>query len=137
MKTRKILLSFFMSVFLLSFPSIGNGLCSFLDLEKQVYDAIIGDWEMETEFQGDLIPALMILSVKDGKLAGVWVSMDQEMEMIDLEFDGKKLSFKRTMGEGGDTIDFEGIVEGDEISGKYLSPMGGEYKCTGERKRSE
>ncbi len=137
MKTRKILLSFFMPVFLLSFPSIGNSRCSFLDQEKQVYDAIIGDWEMETEFQGSLIPALMTLSVKDGKLAGVWVSMDQEMEMIDLEFDGKKLSFKRTMGEGGETIDFEGIVNGDKISGKYLSPMGGEYKCTGQRKGSD
>ncbi len=137
MKTRKILLSFLMLVFLLSFPSIGDSRCSFLDQEKQVYDAIIGDWEMETEFQGSLIPALMTLSVKDGKLAGVWVSMDQEMEMIDLEFDGKKLSFKRSMGEGGQTIDFEGIVEGDKISGNYLSPMGGEYKCTGQRKGSK
>ncbi len=128
-----------------------NGLCAIFSLvfvlcvcsaislaqEKQVFDAITGDWEMETEFQGDLIPALMTLSIKDGKLAGVWVSMDQEMVMIDLEFDGKKLSFKRTMGEGGETIDFEGIVEGDEIKGKYLSPMGGEYKCTGQRKGSK
>jgi hypothetical protein len=137
MKTRKILLSLLMPVLLLSFPSIGNSRGSFLDQEKQVYDAIIGDWEMETEFQGSVIPALMTLSVKDGKLAGVWVSMDQEMELIDLKFDGKKLSFKRSMGEGGQTIEFEGIVEGDEISGHYLSPMGGEYKCTGQRKGSE
>ncbi len=137
MKTRKVLLSVLMPIFLLSFPSIGNSRGSFLDQEKQVYDVIIGDWAMETEFQGDLIPALMTLSVKDGKLAGVWVSMDQEMEMIDLEFDGKNLGFKRAMGEGGQTIDFEGIVEGDEISGNYLSPMGGEYKCTGQRKGSD
>ena len=137
MKTRIVLLSLLIPVFLLSLPSVGNSRYSFPDQEKQAYDAIIGDWEMETEFQGSMIPALMTLSVKEGKLAGVWVSMDQEMDMIDLEFDGNKLSFKRTMGEGGDTIDFEGIVEGDEISGKYLSPMGGEYKCTGQRKGSE
>jgi hypothetical protein len=39
------------------------------------------------------------------------------------------------MGQGGDTINFEGIVNGDEISGKYISPMGGEYECTGQRKK--
>ncbi len=102
--------------------------------EKQTYEAIIGDWEMETEFQGSIIPAVMTLSVRDGKLEGVWVSMDQEMELIELKFDGKKLSFKRTMGEGGVTIDFDGTVKSNEISGKHKSPMGGEYKCTGKRK---
>ncbi len=123
-------------VLFLSLPSIGNSNYSSLDQEKQVYDAIIGDWEMETEFQGDVIPAIMTLSVKDEKLTGVWVSMDQEMEMSDLKFDGKNLSFKREMGQGGDTINFEGIVNGDEISGKFISSMGGEYECTGQRKGS-
>jgi signal peptidase I len=87
--------------------------------------------------QGSIIPAVMTLSVRDGKLKGIWVSMDQEMELIDLKFDGEKLSFKRTMGEGGDTINFDGTVKGNEISGKYISPMGGEYKCTGKRKTTE
>ncbi len=136
MKIKKILLCLVIPVFLLSLPSIGHSSFTPLNQEKQAYDSIIGDWEMETEFQGDFIPAIMTLSVKDEKLTGVWVSMDQEMEMIDLKFDGKNLSFKRTMGEGGDTINFEGIVNGDEIRGKYTSPMGGEYECTGHRKGS-
>lgn len=135
MKTRKILFSLMMSAFLLSLPLIGNSSFTSLDQEKQVYDSIIGDWEMTTEFQGSFIDAVMTLSVKEGKLTGVWVSMDQEMEMIDLKFDGKNLNFKREMGQGGDTINFEGIVNGDEISGKYISPMGGEYECTGQRKK--
>lgn len=135
MKIKKVLFSLVMIAFLLSLPSIGNGSFISLDQEKQVYDAIIGDWEMETEFQGSFIDAVMTLSVKEGKLTGVWVSMDQEMEMIDLKFDGKNMSFKREMGQGGDTINFEGIVNGDEISGKYISPMGGEYECTGQRKK--
>ena len=134
MKTRKYFLNFLLTLFLLTLPLIGNSHSTSLDQEKSVNDAIIGDWEMETEFQGSLIPAVMTLSVMDGKLTGVWVSMDQEMEMIDLTFDGKKLSFKREMGVGGDTIAFEGNIEGDKISGKFLSPMGGEYKCTGKRK---
>lgn len=136
MKTRKILLSLMMAIFLLSLFSMGESSFTSLNQEKKAYDTIIGDWEMETEFQGDIIPAVMTLSVEDGKLTGVWVSMDQEMEMIDLKFDGKKLSFKREMGQGGDTINFEGLVNGDEISGKYISPMGGEYECTGHRKES-
>ncbi len=136
MKTKKILLSLVMSVLLLSLPSIGHSSFTPLNQEKQVYDSIIGDWEMETEFQGDFIPAIMTLSVKDEKLSGVWKSMDQEMEMIDLKFDGKNLSFKREMGQGGSTINFEGIVDGDEISGKFISPMGDGYECTGQRKGS-
>ena len=136
MKTRKVLLSIVMTIFLLSLFSMGESSFTFLNQEKQAYDDIIGDWEMETEFQGDVIPAIMTLSVEDGKLTGVWVSMDQEMEMIDLKFDGKNLSFKREMGLGGDTINFEGLVDGDEISGKFISPMGGEYECTGHRKES-
>ncbi len=134
MKIRKILFGLVMTVFLLSLPSIGNSNFTFLDQEKQAYDAIIGDWDMETEFQGDVYPAVMTLSVEDGKLIGVWASMGQEMEMIDLKFDGKNLSFKREMGQGGSTINFEGVVNGDEITGKYASPMGDDLVCTGKRK---
>ena len=134
MKTGKILLSLVMTVFLLSLFSMGDSSLTFLDQEKQVYDAIVGDWDMETEFQGEVYPAVMTLSVEDGKLIGVWASMGQEMEMIDLKFDGKNLSFKREMGQGGDTINFEGIVEGDEINGKYASPMGDDLVCSGKRK---
>jgi len=137
MKTCKILHCFLMLLFFLSLTPLGNSYDASMNQEKQIYEAIIGDWEMETEFQGSMIPAVMTLSVRDGKLEGVWVSMDQEMELIDLKFDGEKLSFKRTMGEGGDTINFDGTVKGNEISGKYISPMGGEYECTGKRKTTE
>ena len=105
--------------------------------EKQIYEAITGDWEMETEFQGSIIPAVMTLSIRDGKLEGVWASMDQEMELIDIKLNDEKLSFKRTMGEGGVTINFEGTVRANKINGKYISPMGDEYKCTGKRKTTE
>lgn len=136
MKTRKILFSLVMSIFLLSLFSMGENSVAFLNQDKQVYDAIIGDWDMETEFQGEVYPAVMTLSVEDGKLTGVWASMGQEMEMIDLKFDGENLSFKREMGQGGDTINFEGVVNGDEITGKYASPMGDDIVCTGQRKKS-
>ena len=55
--------------------------------------------------------------------------------MIDLKFDGKNLSFKREMGQGGSVINFEGVVNGDEINGKYESPMGDDIVCTGKRKK--
>ena len=136
MKTFKILHCFLLFLFSLSLAPLGNSYDAPMN-QEQIYEAIIGEWEMETEFQGSIIPAVMTLSVKDGKLEGVWVSMDQEMELIDLRFDGDKLSFKRTMGVGGTTIEFEGTVKGDEISGKYLSPMGGEYECRGKRKTTK
>ncbi len=134
MKTGKILLSLVMTVFLLSLFSMGDSIFIHLDQDEQAYETIVGDWDMETEFQGEVYPAVMTLSVEDGKLIGVWASMGQEMEMIDLKFDGKNLSFKREMGQGGSTINFEGVVDGDEISGKYASPMGDDIVCTGKRK---
>lgn len=96
--------------------------------------ALVGVWEMTTEFQGQEMPATMTLSISDGKLVGVWKSMGQEMDMTAIEVDGQQISFKRPMGRGGDELSFEGTVDGNEIDGKYISPMGGEYKCTGKRK---
>lgn len=138
MKTRKIILCLMTTVFLLSLFSMGDSCftVTILDQDNQAYETIVGDWDMETEFQGEVYPAVMTLSVEDGTLTGVWASMGQEMEMIDLKFDGKNLSFKREMGQGGDTINFEGVVNGDEITGKYASPMGDDIVCTGKRKKS-
>ena len=99
------------------------------------YDAVVGTWDMITEFQGQEIPAVMTLSIEDGELTGVWSAMDQEMTMTDLELEGNVLTFRRTMGQGGQGLAFEGTVDGATITGAY-SAMGNELKCTGKRRET-
>ncbi|MCH8878650.1 MAG: DUF3179 domain-containing protein [Planctomycetes bacterium] len=93
--------------------------------------AIIGEWYMKTEFSGQMIDATMTISEENGALTGAWVSMGHEMELSGLEFDGRKLSFKRSIGPGQD-MTYEGTVRGDKITGRYNGPFG-ELNSNGER----
>jgi hypothetical protein len=99
------------------------------DAEK----AVLGTWDMETEFQGQQMPAVMTVSMEDGELAGIWASQGMEMVMMEIAVDGNKLTFQRTMGDGGMVMNFEGTVEGDTISGKWVTGMG-ELPCAGKRR---
>ena len=85
--------------------------------------AVVGDWEMKTEFGGQIIEATMTLSVKDDALVGMWVSMGRDMELSNVEFDGQTLSFNRELGPG-QRLSFEGSVQGNKITGKYSGPFG-------------
>ena len=100
------------------------------DAEK----AVIGTWDMETEFQGQQMPAVMTISMEDGELAGVWASQGMEMVMTNIVVDGNKLTFQRTMGEGGMVMNFDGTVDGDTITGKWVTGMG-ELPCAGKRRK--
>ena len=97
-------------------------------------EAVVGAWDMETEFQGQQMPATMTISVEDGELAGVWASQGMEMAMTNILVDGDKLSFQRTMGDGGMVMTFEGTVDGDVISGVWVTEMG-ELACSGSRRK--
>jgi hypothetical protein len=99
------------------------------DAEK----AVLGAWEMATEFQGQQMPAVMTISMEDGELTGVWASQGMEMVMTNIAVDGNKLTFQRTMGEGGMVMNFDGVVEGDTITGKWITGMG-ELPCSGKRR---
>lgn len=94
----------------------------------------VGKWNMKTDLRGTSIEATMVLSVKDGKLVGKWISQGQEMEMTDLKLEGGALSFKRSMGGGQDLV-FKGIITGSKVTGEYTGAFG-ELECTGERVRS-
>ncbi|MCH8851934.1 MAG: DUF3179 domain-containing protein [Planctomycetes bacterium] len=94
--------------------------------------AIVGEWNMRTEFSGQMIDATMTISEEDGALTGKWVSMGREMELSGLEFDGRKLSFKRSLGASQD-LRYEGTVQGDKITGRYSGPFG-ELPSNGERR---
>jgi len=92
----------------------------------------VGEWEMQTEFNGGQIPATMVLSRIGGKITGVWKSQGMEMEMKDLTLKGDKISFSRSIG-GEATLRFTGEFTGDKIVGKYTGDYG-ELACSGQRK---
>jgi hypothetical protein len=93
--------------------------------------SLVGEWNMKTEFSGQMIEATMIISEEDGALSGKWFSMGHEMELSALEFDGRKLSFKRSIGSGQD-MTYVGTVQGDRITGQYNGVFG-DLSSNGER----
>ena len=93
-------------------------------------EALVGDWEMITEYDGQQIPATMSLAVKEGKLVGVWKSQGGEMAMQDIVLKDGTLTFHRTMGDGGQKMSFSGKVEGAMVSGEWASEMGN-LSCKG------
>lgn len=93
---------------------------------------MLGNWKMSTEFQGGHIPAMMALTMKDGKLTGTWSSQGMDMPMKEIEVNGKTLKFKRQMGDDGPALVFEGTLNGSKIEGTYTGQFG-QLKTTGTR----
>jgi hypothetical protein len=122
------------SVMALMFPALVIAGVPGGSLQGAAEDAVLGTWDMETEFQGGQMPAVMTISMEDGEFAGVWASQGMEMKMTNILVIGSKLSFERTMGDGGTVMTFDGMVEGDTISGKWITDMG-ELACSGERRK--
>ncbi|MFT4537834.1 MAG: hypothetical protein ACI841_000084 [Planctomycetota bacterium] len=96
---------------------------------------ITGVWNMESDLQGRTIPANLILTKDDaGGLSGVWESMNQEMELSAVAFDGSVLRFKRPMGGAGELMAFEGSVVDGELHGMQTAGAM-EIPCIGKRFR--
>lgn len=93
---------------------------------------IVGDWDMETKLGDRSIDAVMTLTIKDGRLTGVWKSMGREMPLSDIAFDGTTLSFKRSIGPEQE-LTFTGTLKRDKINGKYAGPFG-DIESNGERR---
>ena len=98
-------------------------------------DALVGVWDMSTEFQGQQIPATMTVELLDGELVGIWASQGGEMAMVDIVVEGNAISFGRRMGTDGPMLRFEGTLDGDAIEGKFVTEQG-ELRCTGRRRDS-
>lgn len=95
-------------------------------------EALVGNWDMVTTFQGREIPATMSIALKGGQLVGVWKSEGGEMEMKDIAFKQGTLTFHRTMGDTDQVLSFAGKVEGSTVSGKWETGMG-TFDCKGKK----
>jgi hypothetical protein len=92
---------------------------------------LAGEWEMETDFNGQAIPATMIVSVDErGSLRGIWRTQGRDIEMRNVVLKDDRLTFERE-GPGGD-VKFVGRVRGDRVEGEWDTSMGA-FTCRGQR----
>ncbi len=99
-----------------------------VDLSKA--KLLLGQWAMETKLGERSIDATMVISRNGETVSGIWLSQGSEMKMLDLAFDGSKLSFKRMIGE--QALTFTGQLDGQRITGHYVGPFG-QLDCSGQR----
>jgi hypothetical protein len=94
---------------------------------KKGADAIVGEWQMSVNMPArENVEKLTITKGADGTLAGKWEGQRGESTITNMKFEGGKLTFKRTSNFGGREMiaDYEGTVEGDKITGKFISERG-------------
>jgi len=94
---------------------------------KSGAEAIVGTWEMTINTPArENIEKLVITKNADGTLAGKWEGRRGESTISNVKLEGNKLTFKRTSNFGGREMiaDYEGTVEGDKITGKFITERG-------------
>ena len=101
----------------------GSSAAASSSIDPSSYEPILGDWDMNTTRGENSIPAIMSLSIKDGKLVGVWASHGREMPMSNITFADNTLTFTRSMRRGM-KLRFKGTVDGELIKGTYKGPFG-------------
>ena len=84
---------------------------------------VAGVWDMTTDLDGMDIPATLTLSVKDGKLEGLWQSQGRDMKLTGLVYEAPKLRFKRSLRQGMD-LSFAGTIRDGKLTGIYSTPFG-------------
>ncbi len=86
-------------------------------------EAVTGAWEMTMDFNGQKTFATLVINAKsDGTLAGTW----GRNALLDVKFDGQKLTFARTikMGDQEFKTTFEGALKDGKLVGTISSDRG-------------
>ncbi len=94
---------------------------------------ITGDWEMTMDFNGRQSFATLSISKKaDGTYTGKWGST----ELVDVKFDGQKLTFVRVIKvpDNEFRMNYEGTLKDGKLTGK-MSGERGDFAANGARKK--
>jgi uncharacterized protein involved in outer membrane biogenesis len=88
--------------------------------------AVKGTWKVSMEFQGQ--PVDVTLEIKDaegGGLTGTWTSPRGTDALSDVKWDGKQLTFSRTVNRQGQDMKLAhtATVNGDTLEGKITTPQ--------------
>ena len=96
---------------------------------RQSIARLVGTWDMQTDFNGQTIDAVMTITFDGRRLEGTWSSMGSQMDLSNISYNGKRLRFKREI-TGGQVVEFSGKVGETTIEGEWTGDMG-ELECTG------
>jgi len=97
---------------------------------RRLIARLVGSWNMQTDFNGQTIDAVMTIAFDDeGSFTGTWSSMGREMEMIEIRYNGERLRFKREIS-ANQVLEFSGKVGETSIEGEWSGDMG-ELECNG------
>lgn len=88
-----------------------------------------GTWNMQTDFNGQMIDAVMTFTFDGQGFDGTWSSMGREMELREISYNGERLRFRREIA-AGQILEFNGKVGETSIEGGWTGDMG-ELECSG------
>jgi hypothetical protein len=94
-------------------------------------EAVTGTWEVTMDLNGQKTFATLLINAKsDGTLAGTW----GRSALLDVKFDGQKLTFSRTikMGDQEFTTKYEGTLKDGRLIGAISSDRG-QFPANGAR----
>lgn len=97
-------------------------------------ESAVGTWDVTMDFGGRQVEGKVIIEEKDGALTGKWSSQRGESELSDVKLEEGKLTFLRKLERQGQSFElpFEGKIEGDKLTGAFVTPQG-EMPVTGKR----
>lgn len=89
-------------------------------------DEILGDWDVELNMAGNMLPGKLVVTKEGDALKGVLTTPTGPMEIDEIKFDGEKISFAQTATilEQEMLVSFEGTLDGDTFSGILTSDLG-------------
>ena len=109
---------------LLTFPAIA---------QESDYDALLGEWDVETE-DGQFM-FVFTFTLENDTLAGVMEGPTGEVEMENISFEDSELLFSVTVDAGGQVfvVDLSATIEEDSMEG-FLSMEMGEMNFSGKKR---
>lgn len=85
---------------------------------------ILGDWDLELDIGGQMMPLTLSLSESDGELQGRISSDQGDVELTEEKYENGELTFKLNVEEMGMEFDFKGSLEGEKMVATFSSDMG-------------
>jgi len=91
-----------------------------LGVGAQAQSGIAGKWVGETQGRGGTQAVTLVLTVNGDDLTGTFTQGDQETDIEEGAIDGNTITFQRAVGQGGFTLEYTGVLDGDTLT---LTPM--------------
>jgi hypothetical protein len=88
--------------------------------------AVVGTWNLELRYEGELQKITLEIRETEGELAGTWIGPHRTNELEDFTWDGTTLTFVRNVNREGTPVALrhEATVDGDDMKGTITQPQG-------------